>query len=55
MVRGVNWTSTIQTMAGAGISSFIELGPGSVLAGLNRRIDKSTSTLSLKDLGLPSA
>jgi [acyl-carrier-protein] S-malonyltransferase len=55
VVRGVNWTGTIQTMVRAGMSSFIELGPGSVLAGLNRRIDKSTRTLSLKDLGLPSA
>jgi [acyl-carrier-protein] S-malonyltransferase len=55
VVRGVNWTASIQTMVGSGISTFIELGPGSVLAGLNRRIDKSASTLSLKDVGLPSA
>jgi [acyl-carrier-protein] S-malonyltransferase len=55
VVRGVNWTASIQSMVGSGISTFIELGPGSVLAGLNRRIDKSTSTISLKDAGLPSA
>jgi [acyl-carrier-protein] S-malonyltransferase len=55
VVRGVNWTATIQTMVGAGISTFVEIGPGTVLAGLNRRIDKSTTTVSLKDLGLPPA
>jgi [acyl-carrier-protein] S-malonyltransferase len=55
VVRGVDWTTTIQTMTGAGISTFIEIGPGSVLAGLNRRIDRSATTLSLKDLGLTPA
>jgi [acyl-carrier-protein] S-malonyltransferase len=55
VVRGVNWTATIQTMVSSGISTFVEIGPGSVLAGLNRRIDKSTTTLSLKDLGLTPA
>lgn len=53
--RGVNWTGTIQTMVASNISTFIELGSGSVLAGLNRRIDRSTKTLGLKDLGLTPA
>ncbi|MCO5215660.1 MAG: ACP S-malonyltransferase [Thermomicrobiales bacterium] len=52
VIRGVNWTATIQTMASAGITTLIELGNGNVLAGLNKRIDKSLTTLSLKDLGL---
>lgn len=55
VVRGVNWTATIQTMVASNITTFVEIGPGSVLAGLNRRIDKSTTTLSLKDLGLTPA
>lgn len=52
---GVDWTGTIQTMVENDITTFIELGHGSVLAGLNRRIDRSTTTLGLKDLGLTPA
>lgn len=55
VVRGVNWTETIRTMIGAGVTTFVEIGPGSVLAGLNRRIDRSATTLSLKDLDLVPA
>jgi [acyl-carrier-protein] S-malonyltransferase len=32
--------STIETLAGLGVTQFIECGPGKVLAGLARRIDK---------------
>jgi [acyl-carrier-protein] S-malonyltransferase len=55
VVRGVNWTATVQTMVNSGISTFVEIGPGTVLAGLNRRIDKSAATVTLKDLGLTPA
>ncbi|HWV35456.1 MAG TPA: ACP S-malonyltransferase [Thermomicrobiales bacterium] len=55
VVNGVDWTGTIQTMIANGITTFVEIGHGSVLAGLNRRIDRNTKTLSLKDLELPSA
>jgi len=36
----VRWVSTIETLAGLGVTQFIECGPGKVLAGLARRIDK---------------
>ena len=52
---GVDWTGTIRTMINNDITTYIELGHGSVLSGLNRRIDRSTSTLGLKDLGLTPA
>lgn len=52
VVRGVNWTASIQTMAERGITTLVEIGNGNVLAGLNRRIDKSLKTLSLADLGI---
>lgn len=55
VVNGVDWTGTIQTMIANDITTFVEIGHGSVLAGLNRRIDRNTKTLSLSDLGLPSA
>jgi [acyl-carrier-protein] S-malonyltransferase len=38
----VQWVATVQAIITAGASSIIECGPGKVLAGLVRRIDKST-------------
>lgn len=52
VVKGVNWTASVQSMAASGITTLIEVGNGNVLAGLNRRIDKSLQTLSLNDLGI---
>ncbi|ARN75534.1 ACP S-malonyltransferase [Oceanicoccus sagamiensis] len=45
----VKWTSCIQTMAAAGISNTLECGPGKVLGGLSRRIDRSLSSFSIED------
>jgi [acyl-carrier-protein] S-malonyltransferase len=38
----VQWVSTINAMIAAGASSIIECGPGKVLTGLSRRIDRDT-------------
>ncbi len=43
MTNPVRWTQTIQNMIADGAGQFYELGPGNVLAGLVRRIDKSVS------------
>jgi [acyl-carrier-protein] S-malonyltransferase len=37
----VRWTECVQSLAGAGATRFVECGPGKVLAGLVKRIDKS--------------
>ena len=37
----VQWTKTILAMKKNGINSFFEVGPGKVLQGLNKRIDRS--------------
>jgi [acyl-carrier-protein] S-malonyltransferase len=37
----VRWEETIQNMAADGITEFIELGPGKVLQGLAKRIDRN--------------
>ena len=37
----VRWTETIETLREGGAESFVEVGPGRVLQGLNRRIDRS--------------
>lgn len=47
MYSAVLWTNTIQRMASDGIETVVECGPGKVLAGLNRRIDKSLLSYSL--------
>ena len=39
--KPVLWTSSVQKMKQMGVEMIIELGPGKVLAGLSRRIDKS--------------
>ena len=50
MASPVDWAGSIQTMLDAGISTFIEPGPGNVLAGLIRRIDRAASILALTDI-----
>jgi [acyl-carrier-protein] S-malonyltransferase len=52
MERPVDWTGTIETMVASGISTFVELGPGAVLSGLIKRIDRDAATISLAGLGL---
>lgn len=43
----VHWAESVRRMRDAGIDTFLECGPGRVLAGLNKRIDKSMTTISL--------
>jgi [acyl-carrier-protein] S-malonyltransferase len=42
MTSAVRWTETIRAMIEGGATQLYELGPGNVLAGLQKRIDKST-------------
>jgi [acyl-carrier-protein] S-malonyltransferase len=46
----VLWQNTIEYMAGKGVTTFIEIGPGKVLSGLIRRINKEAKTINLGDL-----
>ncbi|MGD2055167.1 MAG: ACP S-malonyltransferase [Gammaproteobacteria bacterium] len=45
----VQWVRTIETIRNAGITRIIEAGPGKVLAGLCKRIDKSLQALPVYD------
>jgi len=47
--KPVLWTSTVQKMKSSGAEKLIEAGPGKVLAGLTRRIDKSLSGSAIID------
>ena len=55
MERPVNWTGSIGFAVANRVNTFIELGPGNVLSGLIKRIDREARTLSLSaiDPGLP--
>jgi [acyl-carrier-protein] S-malonyltransferase len=45
----VQWQRSVEYMVNDGVSTFIELGPGKVLAGLIRRIDKSVKIINIGD------
>jgi len=45
----VRWTETIHAFAAAGITYVAECGPGKVLTGLNKRIDKNLQNIALTD------
>jgi len=49
--KPVLWTQTISNMSNFGVEKIIECGPGKVLAGLTRRIDKSLSANAIIDKG----
>ncbi len=48
ITSSVRWTESIQTMLAAGVENFVELGPGGVLKGLLKRIDRSANGLSIE-------
>lgn len=41
VVKPVRWSETVQAMLSSGVRVVVECGPGRVLAGLNRRIEKN--------------
>lgn len=45
----VRWVETIQKMAANNVEQLIECGPGRVLVGLNKRIDKSITAAAVYD------
>lgn len=45
----VHWTQTIQKMVENGVDTFIEIGPGKVLAGLNKKIAPETTVYNVFD------
>ena len=45
----VRWVETVQKMANDGTDKLVECGPGKVLVGLNKRIDKTINAMALFD------
>jgi [acyl-carrier-protein] S-malonyltransferase len=49
LYQPVRWVETVQRIAAEGVTLALECGPGNVLTGLNKRIDKDLKSVSLKD------
>ncbi len=49
MTSSVLWQQSVEKMLEAGVKTFVEVGPGRVLSGLIRRIDKKTRVLNVED------
>jgi [acyl-carrier-protein] S-malonyltransferase len=46
----VKFTQAARELMGQGVTTFVEVGPGNVLSGLLKRIDKSVKTVSVNNL-----
>jgi [acyl-carrier-protein] S-malonyltransferase len=52
----VRWEDVVRRLIGDGATTFVELGPGSVLAGLVKKIDRTVTVFSIEDeAGLDAA
>jgi [acyl-carrier-protein] S-malonyltransferase len=45
----VKWSESVQLLIGRGVQTFVEVGPGKVLCGLMRQIDRSKKSLNVED------
>jgi [acyl-carrier-protein] S-malonyltransferase len=50
LYRPVLWSQSVTKLIELGADNFVECGPGKVLAGLNKRINKTVSTVAMSDL-----
>ncbi|HJX12896.1 MAG TPA: ACP S-malonyltransferase [Dehalococcoidales bacterium] len=50
LLNPVQWQRSIEYMVKQGVTTFIEIGPGRVLTGLIRRINKEVATVNIGDL-----
>ncbi|AGG08230.1 ACP S-malonyltransferase [Dehalococcoides mccartyi] len=49
LTGGVQWQKSIENMIASGVNTFVEIGPGKVLAGLIKRINRSVSIYNIND------
>ena len=47
LTGSVRWTTSIEWLAGAGVTTFVELGPGEVLTGMVKRIARSAQRVTV--------
>jgi [acyl-carrier-protein] S-malonyltransferase len=49
LTGSVRWTATLQYMVDAGVTTFVEIGPGEVLSGLVKRVARGATRLSIAE------
>ena len=49
LYQPVRWVESVQKMSAMGVTNLLECGPGKVLVGLNKRIDKQMAALAVYD------
>jgi len=47
LTGSVRWTGTLQLMVEAGVTTFVEIGPGEVLTGLVKRVDRKAQRVNI--------
>ncbi|MFL0270204.1 ACP S-malonyltransferase [Candidatus Clostridium radicumherbarum] len=49
VMSSVLWEDTIRKMLEAGVDTFVEIGPGKVLSGFIKKIDRKVTTINIED------
>jgi [acyl-carrier-protein] S-malonyltransferase len=49
LCNGVQWQRSIEYVAAHGVTTIVEIGPGKVLTGLAKKIDKNLTTVNVSD------
>lgn len=49
LTTSVYWQKSVEYMIGAGVTTFVEIGPGKVLSGLIRRINRDAKTINISE------
>ena len=55
LTGGVRWTASMQTALADGVTTFVEMGPGEVLSGMMKRIDRGATRFTVGDPGSVAA
>jgi [acyl-carrier-protein] S-malonyltransferase len=50
LCTGVQWQRSVEYMVNQGVKTFIEIGPGKVLTGLNKRINADIINININDV-----